>query len=125
LDAGMTNYNPSCTKIKMPGAGKFVSVIDQQRTNRRVRLRYQENGAKLLTARVIYSLNGDDRDSEWFPLEAKIIPSSGKNPAKVEATLPPKTTHYVYNLVDENNFLVTYPKLDPKNLAGTALSVTR
>ena len=43
MNAGMTNYNPSCTKIKMPGAGKFISVIDQQRTNRRVRLRYQEN----------------------------------------------------------------------------------
>ena len=111
MNAGMTNYNPSCTKIKMPGAGKFVSVIDQQRTNRRVRLRYQENGAKLVTARVIYSFNGDDRDSEWFPLEAKIIPGSGKNPAKVEATLPPKATHYVYNLVDENNFMVCHPCL--------------
>ena len=125
LDAGMTNYNPSCTKIKMPGAGKFVSVIDQQRTNRRVRLRYQENGAKLLTARVIYSLNGDDRDSEWFPLEAKIIPSSGKNPAKVEATLPSKTTHYVYNLVDENNFMVCYPKLNKQDLGGSALKVIK
>jgi hypothetical protein len=125
MNAGMTNYNPSCTKVKMPGAGKFVSVIDQQRTNRRVRLRYQENGAKLVSAKVIYSLNGDSEDSEWFPLEAKMIPASGKNPAKVEATLPAKTTHYVYNLVDENNFMVSFPKLNKQDLAGTALKVLK
>ena len=125
LNAGMTNYNPTCTKVKIPGAGKFISVIDQQRTNRRVRLRYKENGAKLVSAKVIYSLNGESKDSEWFPLEAKMIPASGKNPAKVEATLPPKTTHYVYNLVDENNFMVTYPQLNKQDLAGSALGVTK
>jgi arylsulfatase A-like enzyme len=125
MNAGMTNYNPTCTKVKMPGAGKFVSVIDQQRTNRRVRLRYEENGAKLFSAKVIYSLNGDSEDSEWFPLEAKMIPASGKNPAKVEATLPPKTTHYVYNLVDENNFMVSFPQLNKQDLAGTALKVLK
>ena len=125
MNAGMTNYNPSCTKVKMPGAGKFVSVIDQQRTNRRVRLRYEENGAKLVSAKVIYSLNGDSKDSEWFPLEAKMIPASGKNPAKVEATLPHKTTHYVYNLVDENNFMVSFPQLNKQDLAGTALKLLK
>jgi arylsulfatase A-like enzyme len=125
MNAGMTNYNPSCTKVKMPGAGKFVSVIDQQITNRRVRLRYQENGAKLVSAKVIYSLNGDSEDSEWFPLEAKMIPVSGKNPAKVEATLPAKTTHYLYNLVDENNFMVSFPQLNKQDLAGTALKVLK
>jgi arylsulfatase A-like enzyme len=125
MNAGMTNYNPSCTKIKMPGAGKFVSIIDQQRTNRRVRLRYRENGAKLVTARVIYSFNGDSQDSEWFPLKAKIIPASGRSPAKVEATLPPKATHYVYNLVDENNFMVCHPNLNKKDFGGSALKVTK
>ena len=90
-----------------------------------IRDRYKENGAKLVSAKVIYSMNGDSRDSEWFPLEAKMIPASGKNPAKVEATLPPKTTHYVYNLVDENNFMVTYPQLIKQDLAGSALGVTK
>ena len=125
MNAGMTHYNPSCTKVKMPGAGKVVSVLDQQRTNRRVRLRYQENGAKLVSAQVIYSFNGDSSDSEWFPLDAKIIPASGENPAKVEATLPPKTTHYVYNLVDENNFMVCHPILNKQDFGGTALKVER
>ncbi len=125
MNAGMTHYNPSCTKVKMPGAGKVVSVLDQQRINRRVRLRYQENGAKLVSAQVIYSFNGDSSDSEWFPLDAKIIPASGENPAKVEATLPPKTTHYVYNLVDENNFMVCHPILNKQDFGGTALKVER
>ena len=124
MNAGMTNYNPSCTKIKIPGAGKFVSVIDQQRTSRRVRLRYQGNGAKLVQAKIIYSFNGESKDSEWFPLDAKIIPASGKNPAKVEAVLPPKTTHYVFNLIDENNFMVCHPKLKKDDIDGTSLRVS-
>ena len=125
MDAGMTYNNPTCTKVKIPGARKTLSVIDQERNNRRVRLRYQENGAKLVSAKVIYSLNGDNKDSEWFPLEAKIIRATGKNSGKVEATLPPKTTHYVYNLVDENNFMVCHPQLNKQDLAGNALKVTK
>ena len=81
-------------------------------------MRYRVNGAKLAKARVIYSFNGDNKDSEWFPLDAKIIPSSGSNPAKVEAVLPPKTTHYVFNLIDENNFMLSYPKLKKDDLGG-------
>ena len=125
MNAGMTFNNPTCTRVNIPGADKIISVIDQQRTNRRVRLRYRVNGAKLAKARVIYSFNGDNKDSEWFPLDAKIIPSSGSNPAKVEAVLPPKTTHYVFNLIDENNFMLSYPKLKKDDLGGTSLRVTK
>ncbi len=125
MNAGMTNYNPGCTKVKMPGAGKILSVIDQQRTNRRVRLRYQENGAKLVSAKVIYSFNGDSPDSEWFPHVAKIFDATSKSPAKVEATLPPRVTHYTFNLIDENNFMVCYPPLDRSDLAGSTLRVSK
>ena len=90
LDAGMTYYNPTCTRVKMPGAGKVISVIDQQLINRRVRLRYQNNGAELVRARIIYSMNGTEKDSEWFPLDAKIVPAQGDKPARVEAKLPPR-----------------------------------
>jgi len=72
----------------------------------------------------IYSFNGESKDSEWFPLEAKITPASGKNPAKVEAVLPPKTTHYVFNLIDENNFMVCHPKLKKDDFGGTSLRVS-
>ena len=125
MNAGMTNYNPSCTRLKIPGFGKFISVIDQRQVNRRVSLKYKENGAKLVSAKVIYSLNGASRDSEWFPLEAKIVPANGNNPAKVEAMLPPKTTHFVYNLIDENNFMICHPQLNKQDLAGSALKVIK
>ena len=125
LDAGMTYYNPTCTRVKMPGAGKVISVIDQQLINRRVRLRYQNNGAELVRARIIYSMNGTEKDSEWFPLDAKIIPAQGDKPARVEAKLPPKASHYLYNLVDENNFMVTYPKLNRQDFGGSALRVLK
>ena len=99
--------------------------IDHQQNNRRVRLRYQENGAKIVRAKIIYSHNGAEADSEWFPLDAKVIPGNRKNPSKVEATLPPRTTHYVYNLIDENNFMICYPELKKTDFAGTSLSLSR
>ena len=125
MDAGMTYYNPTCTRVKIPGANQLLSVVDEQRTNRRVRLRFKENGAKVTRAQVIYTINGHSSDSEWFPLEAQIIPAMGKQPAKVEATLPPKVTHYVFNLIDENNFLISYPQMKKGDDQKTALEVVR
>ena len=125
MDAGMTYYNPTCTRVKIPGANQLLSVIDEQRTNRRVRLRFKENGAKVTRAQVIYTMNGDSRDSEWFPLEAQVISAKGKQPAKVEATLPPHVTHYVFNLIDENNFLISHPQMKKGDYPGAALKVVR
>jgi hypothetical protein len=124
LDAGMTYYNPTCTRIKIPGSKNVPQVLNQKRINRRVFLSYEEKGAKVTRAQVIYTLNGDRQDSEWFPLEAKVIAAKGKQPAKAVAVLPPRTTHYLFHLIDENNFMVSYPKLDRKDLAGTALQVS-
>ena len=124
LDAGMTYYNPTCTRIKIPGSKNVPQVLNEKRINRRVFLSYEEKGAKVTRAQVIYTLNGDRQDSEWFPLEAKVIAAKGKQPAKAVAVLPPRTTHYLFHLIDENNFMVSYPKLDRKDLAGTALQVS-
>ena len=124
LDAGMTYYNPTCTRIKIPGSKNVPQVLNQKRINRRVFLSYEEKGAKVTRAQVIYTLNGDRQDSEWFPLEAKVIAAKGKHPAKAVAVLPPRTTHYLFHLIDENNFMVSYPKLERKDLAGTALQVS-
>ena len=125
MDAGMTYYNPTCTRVKIPGANQLLSVIDEQRTNRRVRLRFKENGARVTRAQIIYTMNGDSSDSEWFPLEAQIISAKGKQPAKVEATLPPHVTHYVFNLIDENNFLISHPQMKKGDYPGAALKVVR
>jgi hypothetical protein len=123
LDAGMTYLNPTCTRVKLPGVKEVPIVIDHQRTKRKVQLRFQERGSKVTKAQVIYSLNGASSDSEWFPLPAKVVRKKGEGSSNVEATLPVGTTHYQFNLIDENRFMVSYPKLDRKDLAGTALKV--
>jgi len=33
------------------------------------------------------------------------------------AELPEGTTHYLFNLIDENNFLLSYPELDDTDTA--------
>ena len=124
LDAGMTYLNPTCTRVKLPGVKEVPTVIDHQRTKRKVQLRFQERGSKVTKAQVIYSLNGASSDSEWFPLPAKVVRKKGEGSSNVEAILPPGTTHYQFNLIDENRFMVSYPMLDRKDLAGTALKVS-
>ena len=61
-------------------------------------------------------------DEEWFRKPATLLPGN-----KISASLPKGTTHYVINLIDENNFLVSYPDVDKatrtKNASPTALSV--
>ena len=71
-----------------------------------IRLSYQENGAKVVRAQLLYTLNGGHRYEEWFRTPAKLLPGN-----KVTTELPEGTTHYVINLIDENNFLVSYPEM--------------
>ena len=59
-----------------------------------------------MRADLIYTLNGGERDEEWFRKPATM-------PAEniVSVKLPEGTTHYVINLIDENNFLRSYPEI--------------
>ena len=65
-----------------------------------------EKGAKVTRAQLIYTLNGGARYEEWFRTPAKLLPEN-----KVLCTLPKGTTHYFLNLIDENNFLRSYPEV--------------
>ncbi len=59
----------------------------------------------VVRAYLLYTPNGGGgyRDEEWFALEAQIDEDNGR----VHAALPADATHFVFNLVDENNFLVS------------------
>ena len=70
---------------------------------------YKENGAKVVRANLLYTTNGGDHYEEWFRNRATLL-SRGK----VSAQLPKGTTHYLINLIDDNNFLVSYPKMTTK-----------
>ena len=65
-----------------------------------------DNVAKVVRANLLYTKNGGDRYEEWFRAPAELLPGG-----KVAADLPEGTTHYVINLIDENNFIVSYPEM--------------
>ena len=82
------------------------AVTDNSRNGNKVNFTFKENGAKVVKANLIYSLNGGARYEEWFQTTAVV-----KSNTTVEATLPAGTTHYIINLIDENNFLVSFPEM--------------
>lgn len=54
----------------------------------------------------MYTLNGGEKYEEWFRKKGVTL-----NDTEVKAKLPEGTTHYVINLIDENQFLRSYPEL--------------
>ena len=123
MKASYPYYNPHF-KATLANKEKVPSVLSFVKNGDVVEFLYQENGANLVRAQLIYTLNGGEKvfDEEWFRKPATLMPGN-----KISATLPKGTTHYVINLIDENNFLVSYPDVDKatrtKNASPTALSV--
>ncbi|MDF7808622.1 sulfatase [Pontiellaceae bacterium B12219] len=105
MKASYPYYNPAC-KFNLPGKDSVCEVVSNVRKGSTVQFRYKENGAKVIRAQLLYTLNGGHRYEEWFRLPAELMDGN-----KVQAQLPEGTTHYVINLIDENNFLVSYPEM--------------
>jgi uncharacterized sulfatase len=105
MKASYPYYNPHF-KNPLPGKEQVPTVLSHKQQGSVVECTYRENGAKVIRAHLLYTLNGAEPAEEWFREPAKLIPGS-----KLSATLPEGTTHYVINLIDENNFLVSYPDM--------------
>jgi len=105
MKASYPSYNPN-TQAALSHKESVPVVLDTKQQGASVRVQYQEKGATVVQAHLIYTLNGGDRYEEWFRAPAVLI---GEGIATVE--LPEGTTHYFINLIDENNFLVSYPEL--------------
>ena len=82
------------------------------RAGSRVWLEFKEQGAKVERGQIIYTLNGGEKGEEWFRCKAFVKGN------RLHAELPERTTHYFFNLIDENNFLVSYP--EPLDMLGAA-----
>jgi len=104
MEASYPYYNPNCKRL--PKRVNVPSVLSNSRAGDTVVFAYKENRAKVIRANLIYTLNGGDFYEEWFREPATLLPSE-----KVSAQLPKGTSHYLINLIDENNFLVSYPKM--------------
>ena len=105
MNASYPSYNPDY-RGDLPGKEMACTVLSHLKKGDTVEFSDQENGAKLMRADLIYTLNGGERDEEWFRKPATM-------PAEniVSVKLPEGTTHYVINLIDENNFLRSYPEI--------------
>ena len=117
MDAAYPHYNPS-TSADIPGKKHVCKVVKHTRKNDAVIFRYKENGAKVVAADLLFTRNGGEKDEEWFRLPASLVPES-----RAKATIPEGATHFFLNLMDENNFLVSYPpvKKEKTGFANSAI----
>lgn len=105
MNATYPAYNPHCA-AELPHKGKVPAVVSHKQQGQNVEIRYKEQGARVVSADLIYTMKGDHPRAEWFRRPAKLKPGH-----KLAVTLPPGTTHYFIYLRDEHHFLVTYPEL--------------
>ena len=74
--------------------------------------KFEDRGAKVIMGQLVYTLNGGDKSEEWHLSKALIQGN------RLIAELPKNATHYVFNFVDEHNFLVSYPEMPDLLEAG-------
>jgi len=120
MKASYPYYNPNHPK-GLPNQDMVCKVLSHKCKGNTAIFKYQKNGAKVLRANLLYTMNGGDKSEEWFRIPAELT-SEGV----VTAKLPEGTTHYLINLIDENNFLRSYPEVtrikDGKNYSEQALA---
>lgn len=115
MNASYPYYNPLCPRLPKRKMTATVLSHSQREVAQQgnadqtisVEFKFQENGAKVIQANLMYTPNGGDRFEEWFRLPAILGPNS-----TAVAKLPKGTTHFLINLIDENRFLISYPEID-------------
>ncbi len=113
MKASYPYYNP-IFPLDLPHKEKVPHVLTNTQKGKNVLLTYQENGAKVVRANLIYTLNAGHRYEEWFRKEAQVDLST----KQIKVSLPEGCTHYFINLIDENNFLVSHPEIDTVSVRG-------
>lgn len=109
MNASYPYFNPNFPK-DLPNKEKVCEVISHQTQDRQVEFRYVQNGAKVVRADLIYTLNGGQKYEEWFRAPANLNSKS-----RITAELPKGTTHYFLNVIDQYDFLVSYPEVISKS----------
>lgn len=104
MNASYPYYNSKFAG-NLPHKENIPEVISHDKKGKKVIFSFKENGAKVIKSQLIYTFNGGDKYEEWFQKDVEV------NGNSVKTTLPKGTTHYVLNVIDENNFLVSYPDM--------------
>ena len=106
MEASYPYWNPNSSD-SLPHQEAVCKVLSANQNGNEIIVSYRGNGAKVVRANLIYTTNGGDSFEEWFRAPGVVTDGS-----TVVAILPAGTTHYFINLIDENNFLVSYPEID-------------
>ncbi len=101
---------------ELPGKEKAPRILSHKQTGRHLTVSYENRGVQVVHADLIYTLNGGRKDEQWRRADMRI-----ESDGKAAVPLPEGTTHYFINLVDQNGFLVVYPKIDAPNLQQQGL----
>ncbi len=119
MDASFPCYFPDST-TPLPHQDQVPVVVSHAQEDGRATLTFAGRGARVVRVDLIHTPNAGDRYEEWFRKKATL---EGESRAVV--TLPEDATHYYFNLIDENGFLRSYPKVVQENrsFAGAAISV--
>ncbi len=113
LDAMEASYpyrNPHF-KHPLPHKDKVCQALENGREGAKVWARFKERGSKVVSGQIVYTLNGGHKSEEWYIAPARVEGD------RLIGALPKGATHYVFNLVDEHNFLVSYPDM-PDMMSG-------
>ncbi|MBT3192074.1 MAG: sulfatase [Verrucomicrobia bacterium] len=106
MKASYPYKNPICPRLPRARRAQCPQVVSHKQTGDTVEVSYKENGARVVRANLIYTPNPGDRFEEWFRVPAT-VPATGR----IVAKLPKDATHCFINLIDSNNFLVSYPEI--------------
>lgn len=102
LDAMNASYpflNKDC-KSDIAFKEDVCKVTDSGHDGKQVWTTYEEQGNNVTSAYLLYTLDGGQHEEEWYRQDVS-VGSDGV----VRINLPEGTTHYLFNFVDEHQFM--------------------
>jgi arylsulfatase A-like enzyme len=98
--AGVPYKNADDKTANLPGQKDVPKVIRRLSEGTTLSVWVEKGKSEIADAFLLYTVN-PGKTEEWFRAKARI------NDNRIEAKAPPGTTHAVFCLIDENNFLIT------------------
>jgi arylsulfatase A-like enzyme len=111
MNASYPYKNPHY-KGKLAHKEKVCKAVKNGKNGNRVWALFMEQGSRVVKGQIAYTLNGGEKSEEWFIIPAEVRGN------RLVGKLPSGSTHYVFNFVDEYNFLLSYPDMPDMLEAG-------
>ena len=111
MNASYPYKNPHY-KGKLAHKEKVCKAVKNGKNGNRVWALFMEQGSRVVKGQIAYTLNGGEKSEEWFIIPAEVRGN------RLVGKLPSGSTHYVFNFIDEYNFLLSYPDMPDMLEAG-------